>query len=153
MPRSHSRSDRSGGTTGLWRDNRGATLALAVAALGVSLGSTALVVDVGMLITARLQSERAAEAGAVAGAVVLAEPGAEPTEARARARASANLHTVLREPVNVGNADVDVDMTVRTVTVRVHRSVETFVARVFGLGEVDVSTTAAAATAGGGGEG
>lgn len=124
------------------RDDRAATLAFTAVALSVLLGSTALAVDLGMLITARVQSQRAADSGALAGAQRLAMSGATEADAREEAKEFANQHEVLTKAVAVEDADVDVAGD--TVRVRVGHSITTLFARIFGVDAVPVSTVAAA---------
>ncbi len=126
----------------LRRSDRAATLAFAAVGAGVLLGCAALAVDLGMLLTARVHSQRAADSGAMAGAQRLAMPGATAPDARNEAQEYANTHNVLSSPVDVKNADVDVEGD--TVRVRVHHSIGTVFARIFGVDEMDVSTVAAA---------
>jgi len=126
----------------LRHSDRAATLAFTAVAAGVLLGAAALAVDLGMLISARVQSQRAADSGALAGAQRLAISGATASDARDMAKQFANSHDVLTNPVAVDDGDVDVvDDTVR---VRVHHSIETLFAQVLGIDRVDVSTVAAA---------
>lgn len=147
-------SDRQRDTGFLARlreDARGTVLVMSVAALGVLIGSAALAIDLGMLITARTQSQRAADAGALAGAMMLAEPDGTADEARAKAREYANKHRIMRFGANVSDADVDVIMSERKVRVRVQHSVPTMFARIFGVDVMDVSTVGAARAAPAGG--
>lgn len=124
------------------RSDRAATLAFTAVAVTVLLGAAAVAVDLGMLISARVQSQRAADSGALAGAQRLAMSGATATDAREMAKKYANDHDVLTNPVAVDDGDVDVIND--TVRVRVHHSIGTLFARVLGIDRVDVSTVAAA---------
>lgn len=126
------------------RTERGSILALTAVSMAVLFAVGAIAVDLGMLLTARVQSQRAADSGALAGAQRLAMQGATPADARAEARSYANSHNVLSAPVAVEDADIDV--VGDTVRVRVQHSVETLLARIFGVGSVPVSTVAAAET-------
>ncbi len=126
----------------LMREEHAATLVFMALMGGVLLGATALAVDLGMLITARVQSQRAADSGALAGALRYATIGATEADARAEAKEFANSHSVLTNSVTVEDADVDV--VGDTVRVRVHHTIGTLFARVIGVDEVDVSTVAAA---------
>lgn len=139
---------RSSRTRGLlshlrWQD-RAATLVFTALSAAVLIGATALAVDLGMLISARVQSQRAADTGALAGASELAVVSGTEALARARAKEYSNKHNVLTNPVDVGDEDVDVLMDEGKVRVRVHHSVNTLFARIFGVDQVNVSTVAAA---------
>ena len=135
----------------LFDDSRGSVLVLSVAALTVLVGSAALAVDLGMLVTARTQSQRAADAGALAGAMILADPTGLESEARQEAREFANKHDIMGINAQVTDADVDVIMDSSKVRVRVRHSVPTVFARIFGADSVDVATVAAARAAPAGG--
>lgn len=140
-----SRSSRTPGLLShLRRQDGGATLVFTALSAAVLLGATALAVDLGMLISARVQSQRAADTGALAGASELAVVSGTEALARARAQEYANKHNVLTNAVDVGDEDVDVLMDEGKVRVRVHHSVNTLFARIFGVDQVDVSTVAAA---------
>src|SRR5688572_9605346 len=54
------------------RDERGMTLVMVATGMFAFLSATMLAVDVGMMMVARTESQRAADAGALAGAVALA---------------------------------------------------------------------------------
>ena len=54
-----------------WRDERGMTLVLVGVGMVAFLAATMLSVDVGMMMVARTESQKAADAGALAGAVAL----------------------------------------------------------------------------------
>lgn len=128
---------------GRLRDSqRATTLVLVALGAAVLLGASALAVDLGMLITARVQSQRAADSGALAGAMELASMGGTEADARAEARRFANSHRVVTSPVAV--EDGDVEIVGDTVRVRVRHSIGTLFARILGVEAVDVSTVAAA---------
>lgn len=126
----------------LLRSDRGTTLVLAALGMGVMLGGAALAVDLGMLLSARVQSQRAADAAALAGAQRLSAPGATPSAARKEAQAYGNRHKVLANPVNLQSGDVEISGD--TVRVHVNHSIGTLFARIFGVDALDVSTVAAA---------
>lgn len=132
-------------------DTRGAALVMSVAALGVLVGGAALAIDLGMLVTARTQSQRAADAGALAGAMMLADPDGTADEARAKAKEFANKHKVMGFDVSVADADIDVIMSERKVRVRVEHTIPTLFARIFGVDDMGVSTVGAARAAPAGG--
>jgi hypothetical protein len=114
------------------------------------LSAVALAVDVGMLVTARTEAQVVADASALAGASVFQLAAGTEDEARDRAILWAAENEVRGVTVEVLPEDVDVDVDERTVRVRVHRTrardsaVPTYFARVFGVSEVDISTSAAA---------
>lgn len=128
-------------------DSRGTVLVMLVVALSALVGMSALAIDLGMLVTARTQSQRAADSGALAGALVLADPHATADEAREEAKQFANKHNVLRLGADVEDGDVDVIMSEHKVRVRVEHTIPTLFARIFGVAEVSVSTVAAARAA------
>ena len=141
-PSGHRASERDGLPARLRHADRGATLLFIALAGGVLLGATALAVDLGMLLAARVQSQRAADSGALAGAQRLAMSGATETDARVEAKKFANRHQVLTLPVAVDDSDIDVAGD--TVRVRVHHSIGTVFANIFGVESLDVATVAAA---------
>lgn len=126
------------------RADRAATLAFTAVSAAVLIGCTALAVDLGMLISARVQSQRAADSGALAGASELAVVSGTEQLARDRAKEYANHHNVLSNPVAVADGDVDVLLDEGKVRVRVHHDVNTLFARIFGVDQVTVGTVAAA---------
>lgn len=139
------RTDRASSRGPLGRlrsSDRASVIVLAAVGAAVLLGASALAVDLGMLLTARVQSQRAADAAALAGAQRLAAPGATTSDARKEAQAYGDRHNVLSEPVVLKSGDVDVSGD--TVRVRVHHSVGTLFAKIFGVDAMDVSTVAAA---------
>lgn len=129
---------------GLRRADRAATLAFTAVSVAVLLGCAALAVDLGMLLSARVQSQRAADSGALAGASELAVVSGTEQLARDRAKEYANHHNVLTSPVTVADGDVDVLMDEGKVRVRVNHTVNTLFARIFGIDQVNVGTVAAA---------
>ncbi|MGH7550769.1 MAG: pilus assembly protein TadG-related protein [Gemmatimonadota bacterium] len=134
-------------------NERGATVVVVALAMTGLLSVVALAVDVGMLLTARTEAQRAADAGALAGAAMLiTNPGAD-LPARQEARLYAQLNTVQNQPVQVDlNEDIDVDLANERVTVRVRRDdlrggpVATWFARIFGVDVVDIAAVATAET-------
>lgn len=131
------------------RDRRGAGLALVAVSMVALVSAVALAVDVGMLMTARTESQRLADAAAHAGAITLRASGDSLLAADTAAAWGAN-NTIRGETVTILPEDVDVFLDEWKVRVRVHRTgdrgtaVPTFFARVFGVDAVDVVTTAAA---------
>lgn len=116
----------------------------------VLLSCVALAVDVGMLVTARTESQRLADAAAHAGAAALRDNAGDSTVAHQTAMAWGNNNTVQGTGVTILEEDVDVLPEEWTVRVRVHRTeargsaIPTYFARVFGVNEVNVVTNAAA---------
>ena len=127
---------------------------MAFVLVGISMiavvSAAAIAIDIGLLVTARAESQRAAEAAALAGAGwLLQTPGDEPG-ARARAMEYGLLNTVRGEGVVVLDEDIDVILDSSKVRVRVNNvrargtAIKTFFARAFGVRDVNVRTLAAA---------
>ena len=139
------------------REERGAALVLVAGGMLALTSVVALSIDVGLLTTARLEAQRAADAAALAGAGAFVGSPGNGELARALATEYATQNRVRRQPVSVAAGDVIVDADARTVTVYVYRNrqrgnaIPTFFARVFGVNEVNVAAmaTAEAAPAGG----
>ena len=120
-------------------NERGATiLVVALSMLGL-LSVMALAVDVGMLLTARAEAQRAADSAALAGAGALIFEPDDDDPARAEAEQFGEMNTVQGELVQIDREeDVDVDLANERVTVRVHRDdirggpIGTWFARLFG---------------------
>jgi len=114
------------------------------------VSAAALAIDVGRLVTARGESQRAGEAAALAGAGWLIAAPVDEVGARERAKEYALLNTVRGDPVVLLDEDIDVILDSAKVRVRVHNSstrntaIPTFFARVFGVRTVDIRTLAAA---------
>jgi hypothetical protein len=139
-------------TTRIARCEKGGVLVLSTVILVVLLGMTALAIDLGLLMTARSQAQRAADAGAHGGAgVFLTAPG-DGGLALAQARLYAENNRVQRLTLEVLDQDIDVIVDSQKVRVRVYRTQErgnpvaTLFARILGFPTVDVSTAAAAQT-------
>lgn len=137
-------------------NSRGVSMVLMAITMVALLSATALAIDIGMLLNARTEAQRAADAAALAGAgslIVCPDPAC-PTGAAATAEAKAieygALNTVTDIPVDLLPEDVDVDLGQQRVTVTVRRigargsAVGTWFANVFGVGEVDIEARAAA---------
>jgi hypothetical protein len=115
------------------------------------VSAVALAVDVGMLLTARAEAQRAADSGALAGAGwLLIDPNDE-AGARTRAEQFAEQNPVRGiTPDVIPDQDIDVILDSAKVRVRVHMidarslAIPTYFARVFGVDEVDVAVVAAA---------
>jgi hypothetical protein len=114
------------------------------------LSAAGLAIDIGMLVTARTESQRAADAAALAGAGWLLNQPDDSAGAVARAKEYGHLNTVRGDSVIVLDGDVDVILDSSKVRVRINNvrgrgtAIETFFARVFGIRDVDVRTLAAA---------
>ncbi len=131
---------------------RGATIVLVTVAITALLSVVALAVDVGMLLNARTEAQRAADSAALAGAGSIINYADSDTAGQATTQAIrfGELHDVAGEPVDLEPDDVVVDEAQGIVRVTVHRDsvrggpVSTWFARVFGRNLVDVSAVAAA---------
>jgi len=132
---------------------------LVVVAAGMLAMSSvvALAIDVGLLTTARLEAQRAADAAALAGAgAFIGSPG-NAGLARTLATEFAARNSVRADSVTVHEDDIVIDTDALTVQVTVFRNRErgnaipTFFARVFGVNEVNVAATAMAEAAPAGG--
>lgn len=133
---------------------KGSTLVLVAAAITALLSIVALVVDLGMLFTARSEAQRAADSAALAGAGTLINrvpDAAADTDARQTAEQFGEMNDVQGAQIDIDpNDDVDVELAEGLVRVRVHRDdirggpVGTWFARVFGIDAVNVSAVAAA---------
>lgn len=112
----------------------------------VILAFAALGTDVGLLYSARTSLQRAADSAALAGAFsFIANPSApQPDTARTQALASATANQVFGAPLLPEEVAVDVNLSLRRVTVQVTRDEPYFFARILGLTE---GTVMAAATA------
>lgn len=130
-------------------EEAGAALVLVALTMVTLLSAVALAVDVGMLVTARTESQLVGDAAALAGAGALRVAG-DSLAAHNAALTYAAHNSVRGENVPILAEDVDVILDEWTVRVRVNRTqargnaVPTFFARIFGIDEVDISTTSAA---------
>ena len=113
--------------------------------LFVLVGFTALAVDVGMLLSARTQSQRAADAAALAGAFTFVlSPQGQPATAQQHAIQTATSNTVMGQSVQASEVTVSVDATNQRVTVNIQRNEPTFFAQVFNLTGLGVAVQAVA---------
>ena len=141
-------------------NERGSTIVFVSLAMVALLSMVALAVDVGMLLTARGEAQRAADAAALAGAHSLIEWGGQGTDAEKTERAknlaqeSAAQNTVQKQVVALDrDEDVQVDVANGRVTVIVRRiegrgnAIATWFANVFGVSEADVIARATAEVA------
>lgn len=143
-------------------DRRGAALVLLAISMAAMLSVAALAVDIGILLDARSDAQRAADSAALAGASsfqVYSGTAAIP-EARNRALALAGSNNIRGVPINASGAPAgntsttvytanEVTVTVLTaqnkVRVRVRRAaVGTYFARIFGIQSMPVTASAAA---------
>jgi len=131
-------------------DERGATAALVAVGMVMMLGMVALAVDLGMLLGARTDSQRVADAAALAGAASFITAPNDTDRPRQWAIEYAALNTVHGTAANVLDEDVDVLLDEKKVRVRVRNitergnAIRTIFARVLGWDEVNVGTVAAA---------
>lgn len=132
------------------RNSRGASIVLVAITMVGMMSAVALAIDVGMLLTARTEAQRAADAAALAGAGWLIPNPTDDIGAELEAIDYGSRNTVTDTPVALLPEDVDVDLAQLKVTVTVRRradrgtAVPTWFARVFGVNEVDVEARAAA---------
>lgn len=139
------------------REERGAALVVVATGMLALTSAVALAIDVGLLTTARLEAQRAADAAALAGAgAFVGSPGNEDL-ARALAVQFAAQNKVRGSGVVLEEDDIEVNTEDLTVTVTVYRiadrgtAVPTLFARVLGINQVDVAATATAEAAPAGG--
>jgi hypothetical protein len=145
----------------LRHDERGASLLYITTGFLAFFAATALAIDVGMLMTARGQAQTAADAGALAGAVALAVDDFDDRSATGpavlAAMNTALENAVLKAAVSVEPTDVTFPVAPsgesNRVRVDVFRTAErnnplsTFIMRVFGMNEADISARATAEAA------
>jgi Flp pilus assembly protein TadG len=131
-------------------DDRGATAAFVAIGILMMLGMVALAVDLGMLLGARTDSQRVADAAALAGAASFLTLPDDPDRPRDWAIEYAAKNRVHGTIADVRAEDVDVLMDEQKVRVRVRNitargnAIRTIFARVLGWDEVNVGTVAAA---------
>ncbi|MDX1393624.1 MAG: pilus assembly protein TadG-related protein [Gemmatimonadota bacterium] len=144
---------RGGGRWYRLGDESGAVTVFVAISLVVLLSCLALGVDTGLLMTARTESQQAADAAALAGAGVLARNPADSVGAHATALDWTSRNLVRGMQVHAGPSDVVVDLDAATVQVTVHNTaargnpVPTMFARIIGQQAVDIATTATAEAA------
>lgn len=132
------------------RSERGATLVLVAGVMAVLLGFAALAIDVGNLLAIRTEAQRTVDAAALAGAGRLLIDSDDSLGAANTAIAFAARNNVAGSPATLLPGDVDVDLPNWTVTTRLHLTSDrgnapaTFFAKIFGVGTVDVVTSAKA---------
>jgi Flp pilus assembly protein TadG len=129
---------------------RGVALPFIALLLIVFLGMAALAVDVGILLGARTEAQRTADAAALAGATILLVDGQNEALARSTAIDWAARNLIRNESVTVLPTDVDVELQNGLVRVRVYRTdargsaVPNIFARAIGFPTSNVATYAAA---------
>jgi len=138
----------------LWKrgEDRGAISVMLALGMTVLLGSAALAIDLGHLMNVRTESQRVADLAALAGASAFIDaPGPGVTAAvDQRAKSFAALNDVNQSSVVLNSADIQVDIPNQSVRVTVFNTqargnpVATIFARVLGINQVDVVTTAVA---------
>lgn len=132
------------------RDTRGVSIVFVAITIVACMAAVALSIDIGMLLNARTEAQRAADSAALAGAGWLIPNPTDDAGAETEAINYGALNTVTDIPVTLLPQDVDVDLAQQKVTVTVRRrgdrgtAVPTWFARVFGVNEVDVEARAAA---------
>jgi hypothetical protein len=132
------------------RSERGAALVLVVAAMLGVVSAAALAIDIGHLVLARTEAQRAADAAALAGAASLISAPDNVTQARAWATDYAARNAVRGITPVLNAEDIDVILDSSKVRVRVHMDaahgtpISTFFARAFGVRRVNIGALAAA---------
>lgn len=135
---------------GTLRDTRGASIVLIAITMVATMSAVALAIDIGMLLNARTEAQRAADSAALAGAGWLIPNPTDDAGAETEAINYGALNTVTDIPVALLPQDVDVNLPQQRVTVTVRRradrgtAVPTWFARVFGVNQVDIEARAAA---------
>ncbi|HKY61452.1 MAG TPA: pilus assembly protein TadG-related protein [Gemmatimonadota bacterium] len=144
---------------GVIGNERGATIVVVALVLVALLGMAALAIDVGMLLTARTESQRTADAGALAGAGKYLEEyfltfSSDDNAIRQEAQAFAGQNAIMGGQTTVEDSDVEIDHDEHTVRVWIRNTaartsaIPTWFARVLGRDEADVVTAAAARVTG-----
>lgn len=133
-------------------EDRGAIGVMLALGMTVLLGSAALAIDLGHLMNVRTESQRVADLAALAGAgAFISAPGPNvATTADQWAKDFAIQNTVNRTSVALLSSDIAVDVPNEEVRVTVYNTqargnaISTIFARVLGINQVDVVTTAVA---------
>jgi Flp pilus assembly protein TadG len=135
---------------GRFGDRSGVAAGLIALMLMVFIGMAALSVDLGVLLAARTETQRAADAGALSGALSLWEAPGDVDRAKQMAIDYANQNVVHGAANDVLVGDVDVILDSTRVRVRVHRTssrssaIVNLFARLLGFPTSNVSAEAAA---------
>jgi Flp pilus assembly protein TadG len=131
-------------------DEHGSVLVLVAFGIVGLAGMAALAIDLGVMLTAHSEAQRAAESGAHAGAGALVLAPSDEDGARAQARLFAEQNSIRDVTVTVLDEDIDVVLAEQLVRVRVRASrargnaVPTIFARVLGIDDVQIEAVAAA---------
>ncbi|HUG01793.1 MAG TPA: pilus assembly protein TadG-related protein [Longimicrobiales bacterium] len=128
-------------------NRRGAALALVALGMPVLLGMIALGVDLGMMMAARAESQRATDSGALAGAalfLVHPDPLDAVVPARAEAFAFTESNAIRHEAIDAVEVTVEVNPDSQMVRVTARRTIPTWFAKIFGVNEVTVATESVA---------
>lgn len=127
------------------RDTSGAAIALVALSMVALLSAVALAVDVGMLVTARTESQALGDAAALAGAGILRDTNGNVDQTYDETVQFASTNNTIRGAhVPVAGLDVQIIPDEWTVRVRVETTQSTFFARIFGVNQVDIATNSAA---------
>lgn len=133
-------------------EDRGAIAVILALGMTVLLGSAALAIDLGHLMNVRTESQRVADLSALAGAsgFIDAIGPTLNTVIDTRAKQFAAVNEVNQSGVTLASADIDIDVANERVRVTVYHTqargnpVQTIFARILGINDVDVVTTAVA---------
>lgn len=125
-------------------NENGATIVVVAICLVFIISMAALAIDLGMLLTARAETQRAADAAALAGAAEYLDPSPTKEGAESRARAFAGKNFIRGNPGDADVVEVTVDEPNRKVTVRLQQPHDLWFARIFGINESRVGALAAA---------
>jgi hypothetical protein len=132
------------------RDRHGIALAVVALLLFVFLGLAALAVDLGIVLGARTEAQRTADAAALAGASILLQDGTNEARARSTAIDFGARNRIRNEAPVVEPGDVDVELDRGLVRVRIYRTADrdsaipNVFARAIGFPTSNVSAVAAA---------
>ena len=132
------------GTVKIQRKNEGYVLVTVALSLVVLLGFGGFAVDLGMLYSARGAAQRAVDAAALAGALsfVVTPLDPQPQTAIDRAVRVATSNTIYDTTIQAADLTVPVDIPNRRVTVQLNYSQPTYLARVLGINNLDISVRA-----------
>ena len=133
-------------------DDRAAAGVFVAIGMTVFLGSAAIAIDLGHLMNVRTESQRVADLAALAGASAFVDGSASVYQSLAEQRAIdfAAQNTIDRTSVVLAAADIQVDIPAERVRVTVTNAqgrdnpIQTIFARVLGINDVDIVTTAVA---------
>ncbi|HSM37502.1 MAG TPA: pilus assembly protein TadG-related protein [Longimicrobiales bacterium] len=128
-------------------NRRGATLAIVALGAPVLIGMVALGVDLGMMLSARAEAQRATDAGALAGAalfLVHENPLDAVAPAEAEAFSFTEANSIRHEDVDSVEITVEVNPDSQMVKVTATRTVPTWFAKIFGVNDVTVATVSVA---------